>query len=152
MKAYKTIDEYLKDYPADIQTILQKIRKTIQEAAPEAEEAVRYGMPTFRFKEKNMIHFAAFKNHLSIFPGPQAIEEFTEGLFSYQVSKGTIQFQFHQTVPYPLIKKIVQFKMKKIDEKIKKGKLITCSRGHQFYKTKDQPSCPVCWPGKYKKK
>jgi uncharacterized protein YdhG (YjbR/CyaY superfamily) len=84
---YKTIDEYIKTFPADIQSILEKMRQTIREAAPEATETISYQMPTFKLNG-NLVHFAAFKNHIGFYPTPSGIEQFKKELSPYKGSKG----------------------------------------------------------------
>ena len=112
MKNYKDIDEYIKTFPAERQIVLQKIREIIKSEVPEAEEAIRYGMPTFRLNGKNLIHFAAFKNHYGIYPTPNVITEFKKELYEYTTSKGAIQFPIDKPVPYDLIKNIIVFRIK----------------------------------------
>ncbi len=114
MKNYKDIDEYIKTFPAERQIVLQKIREIIKSEAPEAEEAIRYGMPTFRLKGKNLIHFAAFKNHYGIYPTPEPIEYFQNELKDYEVSKGTIKLDIKKEIPYEKIKKIVRHRIESI--------------------------------------
>jgi uncharacterized protein YdhG (YjbR/CyaY superfamily) len=109
-KDIKTIDEYIEMFPLEVQNILKKIRITIQEAAPQATEAIRYGMPTFRL-HGNMVHFAAHKEHIGFYPAPSGIINFTEELKAYNTSKGTIQFDFNKPIPYNLIQKIVIFRV-----------------------------------------
>jgi len=119
--AYKNIDEYILLQPPAIQEILQKIRETIKEAAPGAEEAISYRIPTFRLGG-NLVHFAAFKNHISFFPTASGIANFTDELSKYEVSKGTVRFPVDKEIPYKLISKITKFRVKEITEKIKKQK------------------------------
>jgi uncharacterized protein YdhG (YjbR/CyaY superfamily) len=111
-----TIDEYMADFPADVQQILQQIRATIKEAAPEAGEKISYGMPTFTLKG-NLIHFAAFKNHIGLYPTPNGIEEFKEELSTYKGAKGSVQFPIDKPMPLALITRIVKFRVKKSLEK-----------------------------------
>ena len=111
-----TIDEYIADFPADVQKILQQIRATIKEAAPEAGEKISYGMPTFTLKG-NLIHFAAFKNHIGLYPTPNGIEEFKEELSAYKGAKGSVQFPIDKPMPLALITRIVKFRVKKSLEK-----------------------------------
>lgn len=118
MKKVNTIDEYIKNYPEEVQVILKKIRQTIQKAAPHATEAVAYGIPTFKLNG-NLIHFGGFKNHIGFFPGSGGIEEFKEDLKKYKTSKGTIQFQLDEPIPYALITKITKFRVKQNEEKKK---------------------------------
>jgi uncharacterized protein YdhG (YjbR/CyaY superfamily) len=109
---YQTIDEYIRDFPPDIQDILQKIRQTIKRAAPEAVEAIAYQMPTFRLKGKNLVHFAAFKHHIGFYPTPSGIESFEKELSPYLRSKGIVQFPLDKPIPYDLVEKIVKFRVK----------------------------------------
>lgn len=106
----KTIDEYIAGFPAEVQSILEKLRATIRAAAPAAEETISYGMPTFRLKG-NLVHFAAFKNHLGFYPTPSAIEKFRRELAAYPLSKGTVRFAWDQPIPYELVAKIVAFRI-----------------------------------------
>ena len=111
MKSYKNIDQYIKNYPKDVQAVLQKIRKVIQAAAPKAQEAIKYGIPTFTLNG-NLVHFGAFKDHVSFFPTSSPIVKFKKELAKYKVAKGTIQFPYGQPLPYNLIKRIVKFRVK----------------------------------------
>jgi uncharacterized protein YdhG (YjbR/CyaY superfamily) len=107
---FTTIDEYIAHFPPDIQEILQKLRATIRAAAPEAEEAISYQMPTFKLKG-NLVHFAAYKNHIGFYPAPRGIEAFAQELSVYKGSKGTVQFPIDQPLPLDLISKIVHFRV-----------------------------------------
>jgi uncharacterized protein YdhG (YjbR/CyaY superfamily) len=107
---FTTIDEYIASFPPDVQQKLRGIRAVIRRAAPDAEEAIRYGIPTFRLDGHNLVHFAAFKNHLSFFPTASGVEKFRKELSSYAVSKGTIQFPLDAPVPYDLVERIVRFR------------------------------------------
>jgi uncharacterized protein YdhG (YjbR/CyaY superfamily) len=113
---YKTIDEYIKTFPADIQNILEKMRRTIKETAPGAVEAFSYGMPTFKLNG-NLVHFAAYKRHIGFYPTPSAIEAFGAELAPYRTSRGAIQFPLDKPVPFDLIKKIVAFRVKEQGDK-----------------------------------
>ena len=108
---YKTIDEYIKIFPADIQIILEKIRQTIREAAPEAVEAISYQMPTFKLNG-NLVHFAAFKNHIGFYPTPSGTESFQKELSPYKGGKGSVRFPIDKPIPYDLVRKIVIFRVK----------------------------------------
>jgi uncharacterized protein YdhG (YjbR/CyaY superfamily) len=105
------IDEYIAGFPEDIQVILQKIRKMVHTAAPEAQEKISYQMPTF-FLEGNLVHFAAFKNHIGFYPTPSGTEKFKKEISAYQAAKGSIQFPLDEPMPYELITRIVEFRMK----------------------------------------
>jgi uncharacterized protein YdhG (YjbR/CyaY superfamily) len=108
--APKDIDEYIAGFPEDVQEILQKIRMTIRKAAPEAEETIKYRMPTFTLNG-NLVHFAAFKHHIGLYPVPRAIETFKEELSSYKGAKGSVQFPLDEPIPYDLISRIVEFRV-----------------------------------------
>ncbi|MCU0522254.1 MAG: DUF1801 domain-containing protein [Anaerolineae bacterium] len=114
--APKTIDEYIAGFPEHIQEILQQIRKTIHEAAPEAEEAISYQMPTFRLKG-NLVHFAAFKNHIGFYPTPTGTEQFHAELSVYEGGKGSVRFPLDEPIPYDLIRRIVTFRVQEALEK-----------------------------------
>jgi uncharacterized protein YdhG (YjbR/CyaY superfamily) len=107
----KDIDEYITRFPEDIQEILERIRTTIKEAAPEADERISYQMPTFTL-EGNLVHFAAYKNHIGFYPTPSGIEEFEEELSPYVGGKGTVKFPLDKPIPYDLITKIVEYRAK----------------------------------------
>jgi uncharacterized protein YdhG (YjbR/CyaY superfamily) len=110
-KVPTTIDAYIAGYPAGIQAILNKIRATIQKAAPEAQEAIKYQMPTFTLNG-NLVHFAAFKNHIGFYPTPSGVENFKKELSPYQTAKGSIQFPLDKPIPYGLISRIVKLRVK----------------------------------------
>jgi len=114
---YKTIDEYIKTFPADIQSILEKMRQTIQEAAPEAVEAISYQMPTFKLNGKNLVHFAAWKNHIGFYPTPSGTEAFQKELSPYKGAKGSVQFPLDKPIPFDLVKRIVIFRVKENSKK-----------------------------------
>ena len=107
----QTIDEYIAGFPGDVKKVLQKIRMTIHEAAPEAQEKISYQMPTFYLKG-NLVHFAAFKDHIGFYPVPSGIEKFKKELSVYKQGKGSVQFPLDQPMPYDLITKIVKFRVK----------------------------------------
>jgi uncharacterized protein YdhG (YjbR/CyaY superfamily) len=110
-RQYKTIDEYIDMFPEDMRTILNGLRQAIREAAPEAEETINYQMPTFTLNG-NLVHFAAFKNHIGFYPTPTGIEAFKEELAPYKGAKGSVQFPIDQPLPLPLIRQIVEYRVK----------------------------------------
>lgn len=120
---FTNIDEYIALFPEEIQEILTKIRKIIKENAPGASEKISYQMPTF-FLNGNLIHFAAFKNHIGLYPTPTGIDAFKEELSKYKGAKGSVQFPLNQPIPYDLIKRIVIYRVeestKKAQVKVKK--------------------------------
>lgn len=105
------IDEYIGRFPAEIKIKLQEIRQTIRKAAPEATEKISYQMPTF-FYHGNLVHFAAFKNHIGFYPIPTTIKAFKDELTSFKHSKGGIQFPLDKPLPLTLITKMVKFRLK----------------------------------------
>ena len=119
----KTIDEFISQYPPEVQTILQKIRALIQKSAPGAEEAMAYGIPTFKLNSKNLVHFSAFKEHIGFYPTPAGIEKFRKELSAYEGAKGSVKFPLTKPVPYALIGRITQFRVKEVMGQAKeKGK------------------------------
>lgn len=114
----KTIDEYIRQAPADVQEILQTLRRVIQEEAPEAKETISYQLPTFMLNG-NLVHFAAFKNHIGFYPVPSGITAFQQELAPYKQGKGSVQFPLDQPMPYDLIRRIVRFR---VAENLGKGK------------------------------
>jgi len=118
----KNIDEYIAGFPKDIQVMLQLIRGTIKKAAPEAEEAIKYAIPTFVLHGSNLVHFAAFKNHIGFYPTPTGIESFRKELSKYKQGKGSVQFPLDEPIPLTLMTKIVKFNMLRNEEKTAKKK------------------------------
>ncbi len=110
-RAPKTIDQYIAGYPDDVQEILEKVRRTVRKAAPGAEEAIKYRMPTFTLNG-NLVHFAAFKKHIGFYPVPTGIEAFKKELSVYEGGKGSVQFSLDKPIPYDLISRIVKFRVK----------------------------------------
>jgi uncharacterized protein YdhG (YjbR/CyaY superfamily) len=108
--AITSIDEYIAGFPSDVQAILEQIRQTVARAAPEATEKISYQMPTF-FLNGNLVHFAAYKNHIGFYPAPRAIEAFQSELSKYKGAKGSVQFPLNQPIPFDLIAKIVKFRV-----------------------------------------
>ena len=116
--APQTIDEYIAGFPPPVQAILQRIRLTIQKAAPGAEETIKYRMPTFMLNG-NLVYFAAFKNHIGFYPVPTGIEKFKRELSPYKQAKGSVQFPLDRPIPYGLISRIVKFRVKENLERAK---------------------------------
>src|SRR4026208_1439865 len=107
-----TIAAYIADFPKDVQERLEKVRATIRKAAPDAEEAIKYQLPTFVLNG-NLIHFGGYKNHIGLYPGSKPIEEFRDELSRYEVSKGTVKFPLDKPLPIGLISKITKFCVKR---------------------------------------
>jgi len=107
----RNIDEYIAGFPPGVQEILEKVRMTIREAAPDAEEAIKYQIPTFTLNG-NLVHFAAFPKHIGFYPTPAGMEAFKDELSVYKGAKGSVQFPLDQPIPFDLISRIVAFRVK----------------------------------------
>lgn len=115
---FSTIDEYIATFPEETQKILQELRATIKAAAPQAIEKISYQMPTF-YLNGNLIHFAAFKHHIGLYPTPSGTEAFKKELSVYESGKGSIKFPIDKPLPLKLVSEIVRFR---VAENIKKPK------------------------------
>ena len=122
---FASIDEYIATFPEDVQALLQEVRQTIKAAAPEATEKIAYAIPTF-FLKGNLVHFAAFKNHIGFYPAPRGIDAFQEELSKYKGAKGSVQFPIDEPMPLDLISRIVEYRvndnLQKAEEKAKAKK------------------------------
>ena len=116
---FHSIDEYIATFPEETQKILQELRETIKACAPDAQEKISYQMPTFDL-EGNLVHFAAFKNHIGLYPTPSGTEAFKHELSIYQGAKGSIKFPIDKPLPMELIKEIVKFRVAENLEKVEK--------------------------------
>ena len=118
----KTIDDYIAACPKNVQDILEKVRATIRKAAPEAEETIDYQMPTFKLKG-NLVHFAAHKKHIGFYPTPSGIAKFKDEISAYEWAKGSVQFPLDKPIPYDLISRITEFRVKEnLERAAAKGK------------------------------
>jgi len=108
-----SIDDYIIAQPDYVQPLLQKIRETIHSAAPEAIEKISWQMPTF-WQGENLIHFAAFKNHIGLYPGGEVTAKFAGRLTGYKTSKGAIQLPLNQPIDYELITEIVRWRLNQV--------------------------------------
>jgi uncharacterized protein YdhG (YjbR/CyaY superfamily) len=111
---FQTIDDYIKTVPEEVQVILEKIRQTIRNAAPEATEAISYGIPTFKINGSSLVYFAAWKNHIGFYPTPSAAKAFKRELSAYKQGKGSVQFPLDKPFPYGMVNKIVIFRVREI--------------------------------------
>jgi len=116
---YETIDAYIATFPKEVQVLLEKMRQTIKGAAPEAQEAISYQMPTFKLNG-NLVHFAAFKHHIGLYPTPSGTEAFKDELAPYESGKGSIKFPMDAPIPFDLVKRVVEFRVRENMEKGKK--------------------------------
>lgn len=112
------MDEYIAGFPSNVRTILEGIRRTIREAAPDAQEAIRYRIPTF-ILNGNLVHFAAFKQHIGFYPAPSGIEKFKRELSVYAGAKGSVQFPLDRPIPHALIARIVKFRVKENRKRVR---------------------------------
>jgi uncharacterized protein YdhG (YjbR/CyaY superfamily) len=121
---YASIDAYIADFSPEIQEKLEAVRRTVREAAPDAKEIISYQMPTFYLKG-NLVHFAAFKQHIGFYPAPSGIEAFQEELAAYKGAKGSVQFPLDQPLPLELVRRITAFR---VEENLAKGKKKTAAK------------------------
>jgi len=117
---YKDVDEYIKTFPVEVQSILKIIRSIIFNVAPQANESISYGMPAYKTNGKPLVYFAAYKKHIGLYATPSAHTSFAKELETYKQGKGSVQFSINQPIPYALIERIVEFKLKENTIKTKK--------------------------------
>lgn len=116
MKTLKTVDDYIRQAPENIQQKLNDLRAAIKQTAPKAEEKISYGMPYYGYKGR-LVYFAAFTHHIGVYITPPIIEEHANELTEYKTAMATIQFPHDKKLPIPLIKKLIRARMKKNEEK-----------------------------------
>jgi len=144
MQSFKSIDAYITSHPKPAQVLLRRLRAVIKKAAPQAMEAMKYGIPTFVFK-RNLVHFGAYETHIGFYPGSAAIVAFRKELSKYDGAKGTVRFPIGEPLPLALIARIVKYRVA-AELRREKGKSVLkiCSRGHEY---RGSGPCPKCWPG-----
>jgi uncharacterized protein YdhG (YjbR/CyaY superfamily) len=112
-KKFKTIDQYISVFPPNVQILLETLRNTIKQAAPNAVEVISYNMPAFKLYGRILVYFAAHTKHIGFYPGNSVTNEvFKDDLITYETSKGTVKFPFHKPIPLRLVKKIIKYKVK----------------------------------------
>jgi len=111
-KQFKTIDEYIKTFPEEVQIILEKVRQTILKAAPGSAETISYQMPAFKLNDRVLVYFAAWKDHIGFYPTSSGTAAFKKELSQYKGAKGSVKFPIDKPIPFDLIEKIVQFRVK----------------------------------------
>lgn len=116
-QSFETIDEYIASFPHDSQKVLEKLRKLIRDIEPNITEDMSYKMPSFKLKGKPLVYFAAWKNHISLYPTPNGMEEFENDLEPYKSGRGTARFPTDKPLPYKLIEEIVKFRVKEVIKK-----------------------------------
>jgi uncharacterized protein YdhG (YjbR/CyaY superfamily) len=114
-----SVEAYIAGFPEEIQAILQRVRATIKEAAPDAQEAIKYGLPTMVL-HGNLVHFGAFRDHIGFCPTPSGIEAFRDELRPYRLRKGTVQFPLDEPIPYDLIRRITRYRVQENLEKARR--------------------------------
>ncbi|HRQ29447.1 MAG TPA: DUF1801 domain-containing protein [Saprospiraceae bacterium] len=112
MQKIKTVDEYIDQFPENVQEILLKIRQIIIKNAPDATEEIAYGMPAYKLNKKPLVYFAGFSKHIGFYAVPSGHAAFAAELSEYKGGKGSVQFPLTQPVPFDLIEKIVIFRVK----------------------------------------
>ncbi|MGW7163224.1 iron chaperone [Paenibacillus taichungensis] len=115
------VDEYIAQFPSDVQVKLQSLRQIIRDSSPNAVEKISYKMPTYA-EHGNLVHFAAYSKHIGFYPGASGIEAFKEELSRYKGAKGSVQFPLEQPLPEELIRRIVEFRVQANVEKAKEKK------------------------------
>ena len=136
------IDGFIRCFPTSIQKKLDQIRKAVRKMAPQATEAISYGIPTFRLNGV-LLHFSAYDTHIGFYPGPGAIDAFGEACKPYRTGKGTLQFSLTGPLPMGLIRDIIRYRIEQQKLKSKK-KEIVCAKGHRFIRTSSCRACPKC--------
>ena len=117
----KEIDDYILQFPEDVQNILQKIRQLIKNNSPDVEELISYGMPCYKTQKKPLVYFAAFKKHIGFYAIPSGDNAFKDELSKYKRGKGSVQFPLDRAIPYELIERIVKLRIAENENKIKNG-------------------------------
>ena len=121
-KTLNNVDEYIADFPEDVQSLLNQVRSTIKQAATDAEESIGYGMPAYKLYGRPLVYFAGYKNHIGFYATPTGHEEFAKELSKYKQGKGSVQFPIDQPMPLDLIFQIVAFRVIENMEKAKAKK------------------------------
>jgi uncharacterized protein YdhG (YjbR/CyaY superfamily) len=119
MASARTIDDYIARFPPDVRRMLQQVRRTIRKAAPDAEETIKYQIPTFTLNGTNLVSFAGYKNHIGFYPAPGGVEEFKKDLAPYLAAKATARFPLDEPIPVRLIDRMVKFRIRKTADRVK---------------------------------
>ena len=114
-----TVDEYIAGFPKETQEVLEQIRSLIKKTAPAAVEKISYAIPAFNLNNQNIIYFAGYKNHVSVYPVPKGDEAFQKEIAGFRTGKGTLQFPLDKSLPLQLIKKVVKHSINQNAEKVK---------------------------------
>lgn len=111
------IDQYISQFPIEVQKQLQRIRTIIKKAAPDALEQIVYGMPGYKTQKKPLVYFAGYKNHIGLYATPSGHKAFEKELSAYKQGKGSVQFPLDEPLPFDLIEQIVRFRVQENAEK-----------------------------------
>lgn len=125
------IEDYIRQFPEDVQEVLRRIRKLIKANAPGVEEQIAYQMPAYKTNRKPLVYFAAFKNHIGFYATPSGHEEFKDELSKYKQGKGSVQFPLDKPIPYDLIERMVKFRAMENDSIKKRKKTDNAAKGTQ---------------------
>lgn len=115
-----SIDAYIAGFPHETQKVLEQVRAIIKKEAPNAEETISYAIPAFNLNKHNLVYFAGYKNHISLYPVPKGSATFEKEIAKYKSGKGTMQFPLDKSLPLGLITKIVKYRIKENENKYKK--------------------------------
>lgn len=115
-KKIQSVEQYIAQFPPERQKLLHRVRQVIREAAPQAQERIRWEMPTY-WQGENLLHFASGKSHIGFYPAPQAIVHFADRLAAYKTSKGAVQFPVAKPIPYDLIAEITRWRVAEATKK-----------------------------------
>ncbi|GAB3178154.1 hypothetical protein GCM10027291_43160 [Telluribacter humicola] len=126
------VDQYIAQFPSEVQVILQQIRALIKQAAPDAVESISYGIPAYYLNGRQFIYFAGYKKHVSLYPVPRQHEAFEQVLSEYKGGRGTAQFPLSKPLPLDLIAEIVKFRIQENQEKATKKKAAPKPSGDCF--------------------
>ena len=110
---FETVDEYIDSFPEEVQTVLQKVRRTIRKAVPKGEETISYQIPTVKLHGKYVVYFSGWKNHISVYPLPSGDDAFERDIAPYKSGKGTAKFPLSKPIPYDLIERMAVLLLEK---------------------------------------
>ncbi len=137
------VTHYITNCPPQSQEKLHQLRAFIRNVIPEAEEVISYKMPAYKYHGM-LVYFAGYEKHIGFYPTGSGIKHFEAMLSDYKFSKGTIQFKLDQDLPFDLIEQIIAFRVAENLNKAQKKKLHTCVNGHNFKKSRECRTCPIC--------
>ena len=117
-RTFATIDDYISSFPVDVQAILEKVRRTIRNAAPAAGETISYRIPTITLDGRHLVYFAGWKHHVSLYPVPAVDEAFEQELAPYRAARATVRFPLREPIPYELIERLVALR---VEQRVNSG-------------------------------